>query len=77
MPPLPPVRVGVSVKFKVRFGVGKQPDNWPGEKLRLRLGLGLGLVLGLEEAIFLGGNCPRTIFYFLILPNFNDAARKY
>ena len=29
---------------------------------RLGLGFGLGLVLGLE-AIFLGGNCPRTIYF--------------
>ena len=32
---LPPVRVGVSVKVRVSFRVGEQPDNRPG-------GLGLG-----------------------------------
>ena len=29
----PPVRVGVSVKVRVCFRVGGQPDNCPGEKL--------------------------------------------
>ena len=30
---LPPVKIGVWVKFRVSFRVGRQPDNCPGEKL--------------------------------------------
>ena len=40
------------------------PDSCPRGKLPTRLGLGFGLELGLVlglRAIFLGGNCPRTI----------------
>ena len=46
----PPVSVGVSVKVKVSFRVGVQPDNCTRGKLPR---LGLGLVLGL------GSNFPR------------------
>ena len=38
----PPGRVGVLVKFKVSFRVGRQPDNWPGEKSGLGFGFGGG-----------------------------------
>ena len=52
-----PVRVGpwASVKVRVSFRVGEQPDNSPGGKLPpwLRLGFRLGLVLRL------GDNFPR------------------
>ena len=57
----PPVRVEVSVKVSVSFGVGGQPDNCPGKKLNLvRVRLWVKISFGVEGAIFLGGNCPGT-----------------
>ena len=42
----PVVRIGVWVKVKVSFRVGKQPDNYPQDCCpRLGLGFGVGLVL--------------------------------
>ena len=57
-----PFMVGIWVKVKVSFrvGGGVQPDDRPRGKLTPRWELGFALVLGLV-AIFLGGNCPRTI----------------
>ena len=57
----PPVRVGVSVKFRVSYRVGgKQTiaseDNSP--MIRVRVSFGVG-----GRAIFLGGNCPRTQYF--------------
>ena len=51
---LPPLRVEVSVKVRVSFRVGRQPDIIVPKKIAPWLGLrfGLGLVLGL------GGNFP-------------------
>ena len=39
---LPPVSIGVWVKIRVSFRVGRQPDNCPAGKLPSGLGLGLG-----------------------------------
>ena len=56
----PPVRVGVSVKFRVSLGLGA---NRQLPRRTILPWLGLGLVLGLGGAIFLGGNCPRTQYF--------------
>ena len=59
----PPIRVGVWVKVRVTFRVWEQPGNCPRGKLSPGQGYDLsqGQLWG-WGAIFLGSNCPRTVF---------------
>ena len=59
---MPPIRDGFGVKVRFSFRIGGQPDNCPLGKLSpVRVRGWVRVSFGVRRAIFLGGNCPRTV----------------